>query len=259
MKIKNSSINTLMAANNFFTKKSNNVLSLNLKKKKENSAANTMTNILNAKNQMNDIINKTKVEDMKKSAQLEKEKQEYIDDIKDICSKYSDQLSVGLGYSQGLNDIVLGNVDAVTRTMDFNYVSNNISNLEYSIIHSASNSLKQYYSEGDDKKETFSQYMGDNTPLDIDKVMSSNTVSDDIKGQLGALDSLLGGYRSLYKTIDKINEFKQESAQRLAKLQKNMENNIKKISEYSLDSEQNSLSNINNYKNKDTNKQKHSK
>ena len=101
--------------------------------------------------------------------------------------------------------------------------------------------------------------MGDNTPLDIDKVMSSNTVSDDIKGELGALDSLLGGYRSLYKTIDKINEFKEESAQRLATLQKNMENNIKKISEYSLDSDENSLSDINNYKNKDTNKQKHSK
>lgn len=230
IKIRNGSINTLMATDIFFTKKSNNVLSLNLKKKKENSTANnTMTNILNAKNQMNDIISKTKVEDMKKSAQLEKEKQEYIDDIKDICSKYSDQLSVGLGYSQVLNDIVLGNVDAVTRTMDFNYVSDNISNLEYSLIHSASNSLKQYYSEGDDKKETFSQYMGDNTPLDIDKVMSSNTVSDDIKGELGALDSLLGGYRSLYKTIDKINEFKQESAERLAKLQKNMENNTKKI------------------------------
>jgi flagellar biosynthesis chaperone FliJ len=172
---------------------------------------------------MNDIIDKVKMSDFKQRLQLEDEKNKCIKDIKDTCKQYKDQLASNMGISNEIDDILSGNVEKVTSSMDFNEVSKHIGNLEYSLIHGSRSSLEEYYRNRKDKDQTFAQYMNDNSPIDIDKVMSSKDVSEGIKGQLGLLESLKKQYENLFDIIDRIKKFKEESTEGLKKLQENME------------------------------------
>ena len=73
------------------------------------------------------------------------------------------------------------------------------------------------------KDQTFAQYMNDNSAMDIEKVMTSKDVSEEIKGQLGLLEGLKKQYEYLFDIIDRIKKFKEESAEGINKLQENME------------------------------------
>jgi hypothetical protein len=180
-------------------------------------------NVFDNKKQMNDIIDKVKMSDFKQRLQLEDEKNKCIIDIKDTCKKYKDQLAPNMGISNELDYILSGNVEKVTSTMDFNEVSKHISNLEYSLIHGSRGALEEYYRNRKDKDQTFAQYMNDNSAMDIEKVMSSEDVSEETKGQLGLLEGLKKQYEYLFDIIDRIKKFKEESTEGLKKLQENME------------------------------------
>lgn len=233
MKIRNNKTFTIKGFDCYLKKKSEFSIScIGRNKNKSTSSTNTMAEILNQKNEMTDIVNNAKMENIKMGIKLGEEKNSWIKSIKDTCSRYSEQLSVGIGFSSKLDSILLGDVDKVTQEMDFGEVSKNINNLEYSLVHNNSTDLKKYYSEGADQYETFSQYVGDNSQIDINKVMSSDAISDEVKGQVGVLETLKKQYEGLYNTMDKIKDFKKNSNKRIEELQSKMENNIKELNKY---------------------------
>lgn len=232
MKIKNG--NSIgVSKNNYFTKNNISILKTNKKdKSKENSNCDSFVkSIFNQKAQMEDMTNKISMDNLKRQLKLGEEKDKCIEGIKKICSKNEKLLSGDKGYSSKLDFILSGNSEMVTQTMDFNEVCKNIGNLEYSVVNNKSEYLKKYYNEGADKKETFYKYMGDDTGINVDEVMSSNKVSDDVKTHVGILESLKDAYGKLYNSMDRIKNFKEESAKRLKELQENMQKNMQNITE----------------------------
>lgn len=110
--------------------------------------------------------------------------------------------------------------------MDYGEVDKYISNLEYAVAYNCMDSLAEYYNKGADKNETLAQYKNDNGGMDINKIMSSDTVSEEVKGKISLLEGLKDCYKNLYDIMDRIKQFQEESAEKLKELQKNMGKSI---------------------------------
>jgi len=226
MRIKSNNINALRTINSYFSQDKKNNLISNANTKDNSKVNSFIKSIVDQKIQMNNMMDKMKIGNVKQKLKLDLEKDKCIKDIRDICTKYDKELSTYKGYSPELDSILSGNIDMVTGTMDFKDVDKHITNVEYSIIHGDSDSLKEYYNKGADKNETFANYMNDSDKIDIDGVMSSNKISDGQKRDIGILEVVKDAYKNLYNIMDRIKAFQKESTERLNQLQKNMTNNI---------------------------------
>lgn len=188
MHIKSNTISFLNTNDYYFNqnKQKHSTFNFNSQEKiqKSSNEDSFVKSIFDQKKQMNDLIDKVKINDFKERLQLEDEKNNAIKAIKDYCNTFKDQLGFGKGYSKELDSILSGNVDAVVGTMDYNEVDKHISNLEYAVANNCMDSLAEYYNKGADKNETLAQYQNDNSAMDINKAMSSDTLSEEKKAKL---------------------------------------------------------------------------
>lgn len=234
MQVRNNNINLFKITNDYITQNKKKAMQFKIGKevgnKKDSGNHNFAKEIIDQKTQMNKILEKTKTEDLKRKMQLSEEKNDCIKNIKELTKDFQPLFKDYKGMSMSLDAILGGNVDTVTGTMSVGDVYKNIGNLEYSIVHGQDAALAKYYKEGADQHETFAQYMGDNSELNIKDILNSKSTPDIVKAKVEALECLKTAYGSLYNIMDKIKSFAEESVKRMEELQKNMQNNINFLS-----------------------------
>ncbi len=221
----NKKSNTIKAYKNFKQDESEGI-KVNLGNKSKNGKSDFINEITERNKNAEERIEHIKENDFNHLMKMEKRKDEIAKGIQDLCKDKREMFLKWTELDRSLSNILMGNVDSVLSTMNYNEVAESISNVQLSISQRSYNELKKYYDGGYNKLESYEQYRKDRgESVEFDE----NNMTDEEKEQFEALKSLKRKYKNLFKIDEDIKNFKKQSKEHIEKIIEDIKKTIGNI------------------------------
>ena len=221
----NKKSNIIKAYKNFKQDESKGI-KVNLGNKNKSDKSDFINEITERNSNAEERIEHIKENDFNHLMKMEKRKDEIAKGIQDLCKDKREMFLKWTELDGSLSNILMGNVDSVLSTMNYDKVAESISNVQLSISQRRHDELKKYYDGGYNKMESYEQYRKDRgESVEVDE----NNMTDEEREQFESLNSLKRRYKNLFKIDEDIKNFKKQSKEHIEKIEENIKKTIGNI------------------------------